>query len=77
VTKLTPVHPGNWIELPPEWVAEMGLSKYAALEKTKNGIIVSSCSDANWDEVFLEKLHIGTASESPSGIEMNGDSVLL
>ncbi|MBM3883624.1 MAG: hypothetical protein FJ387_28615 [Verrucomicrobia bacterium] len=77
MTKLTPVHPGNRIELPSEWAAEMGLSKYAALEKTKDGIVVHSCSGANWDEVFLHKLRIGTASESPHEIEVTGDSVLL
>jgi len=55
----------------------MGLSKYAALEKTKDGIVVHSCSGANWDEVFLHKLRIGTASESPHEIEVTGDSVLL
>jgi hypothetical protein len=77
VTKLTPVYPGNRIELPSEWAAEMGLDQFAALEKTKEGILVHSCSASSWDDVFAQKLRIGSAAERPEAIEVAGDSVIL
>ncbi len=79
MTKLTPVHPGNRIELPPEWAAEIGLAQYAALEKTKEGILVHPCSGATWDEVFAQRLQANEAGGmlGKPDQELNGDDVLL
>jgi hypothetical protein len=77
VTKLAPVQPGNRIELPSEWMAEMGLDAYAALEKTSEGILVHACSVGSWDDVFAQKLRIGSAAGTVEAVEVTGDGVLL
>jgi hypothetical protein len=77
MTKFTPVHPGNRIELPPDWAVEMGLEQYAALEKTSEGILVHPCSRTSWDGVFAHKLHAQVAAEALENLELSGDNVLL
>ena len=77
MTKLTPVQPGNRIELPPDWTAEMGLDQYAALERTSEGILVHPCSVSSWDDVFAQKLRSGTAAGMAEAVEVTGDGVLL
>jgi hypothetical protein len=77
MTRVTPVHPGNRIELPEEWAAEFGLGQYAALEKTSEGILVHRCPSADWDGVFVHKLQIRSSTESSDAVEVNGDAVLF
>lgn len=77
MTKFTPVHPGNRIELPPDWAAEIGLEQYAALEKTSEGILVHPCSGMSWEGVFAHKLHARTVVEASESSELSGDNVLF
>ena len=75
--RLAPVQPGNRIELPSEWTAEMGLHQYAALERTSEGILVHPCSVSSWDDVFAQKLCIGSAVGTTEAVKVTGDGVLL
>lgn len=77
MTKLTPVHPGNRIELPSDWAAELGLEQFAALEKTGDGILVHPCSASTWADVFADKLHSGASPEGNESLALRGDNVLL
>ncbi len=49
---------GNRIQLPSEWVAEIGLSDKAELERVAGGIFIHSPAGASWDELFRTKLQI-------------------
>jgi hypothetical protein len=77
MTKLTPLHAGNWIELPPDWAAEIGLHHYAALEKTEAGILIHPSPVSTWDGVFAQKLCSELTPDSAAPVEASGDSVLL
>jgi hypothetical protein len=77
MTKVTPVEAGNRIELPADWVAELGLSQYAALERTEAGILVQACLGSSWDEVFARKLQIHPPSAASEELQVTGDDVLL
>ena len=50
------------IELPPEWVVELGLESGVMLEKTHKGILIRPYPVQTWDEIYAEKLKIGSAS---------------
>jgi hypothetical protein len=36
----TPLEPGNRIQLPAEWIAELGVHEKVVLEKTAQGIVI-------------------------------------
>ena len=57
--KITPVEPDHRMQLPADWVAELGLEYIAALEKTAEGILERPCRTATWDETFADKLPMG------------------
>ena len=75
-TQLTPVEPGNRIQLPADWVAELGLEHIAALEKTAEGILVRPCHTATWDEIFANKLSMGQEISSLDLSEVSDDLLL-
>jgi hypothetical protein len=78
-TFLTPVEPGNRIQLPAEWATALGLSGQVALERTSEGILVRPCPPTSWDEIFATKLQIGSAppDEHPEDVEVTGDDFLF
>ena len=64
------------IELPPEWVAELGLESGVVLEKTQDGILIRRYSVKTWDEIYAKKLKAGSASTSYL-FEVSGDDFLF
>ena len=52
----------NKIELPPDWVAELGLESGVVLEKTDDGILIRPYPSQTGDEVYAKKLKIGGTS---------------
>lgn len=65
------------IQLPAEWVDELGLHGFAELEKGPDGIFVRPCSQMTWDIVFADKLPIGSAVMTPDSCEDCGDDYLF
>ena len=64
------------IELPPEWVVELGLESGVVLEKTHDGILIRPCSAQTWDEIYAEKLKMGNASVLDLS-EVSSDDLIL
>jgi hypothetical protein len=75
--KIATIEPDHKIQLPAEWVDELGLHGLAALEKTCEGIVVRPWSSANWDEVFADKLTIGSRTAAYDPSEVSGDDFLF
>ena len=64
------------IELPPEWVAELGLESGVVLEKTHNGILIRPYPAQTWDEIYAKKLKIGSALALDLS-EVSGDDLIF
>ena len=68
--------PNYKIELPPDWVAELGLESGIVLEKTHNGILIRPHPAQTWDEIYAKKLKI----RNPSALdlsEVSGDDLIF
>ncbi|HKV39040.1 MAG TPA: hypothetical protein VJX67_07495 [Blastocatellia bacterium] len=76
-TKMATVEPGNRIEIPPEWVADLGLQNVAELEKTPGGIIVRPCPPVGWDQVYAKKLAIGSGVAGNDLSDVSADDLLF
>jgi hypothetical protein len=75
--KVTPIEPGNRIQLPSEWVAEFGLRNLATLEKTAEGILVRRAPPLTWDEIYADKLPLGQPPAAAGPLEVTGDDLLF
>jgi hypothetical protein len=77
--KLTPVEPGNRIQLPADWAQALGLRGLVALERTGEGILVRPCPRTTWDDIFATKLTVGSAPPDQDGdvVEVTGDDFLF
>jgi hypothetical protein len=75
--KVTTIESDHKVQLPSDWVEEFGLHGLIALEKAAEGIIVRRCSTATWDDVFAEKLPIGSPATAADLPELSGDDYLL
>ena len=75
--RITTIETGYKIQLPEEWITELGLEKVAVLEKTEEGILIRPCPLATWDAVFAEKLKIGQQPGKDLSEEVSGDDLLF
>lgn len=64
------------IELPRDWVAELGLEAGGLLEKTHDGILIRPDSAQIWDEIYAKKLKIGSTSVLDLS-EVSGDDLIF
>jgi hypothetical protein len=78
-TQLTPVEPGNRVQLPADWSNALGLHGLVALDRTSNGILVRRYTPTTWDEIFARKLVIGSAppDANADAVEAMGDDFLF
>ena len=74
--RITPLETGRKIQLPAEWVIELGLEQIAVLEKTAEGILIRPRRATTWDEIFAKKLKIGQQPDSDFS-EVSGDDLLF
>ena len=74
--KMFPLEADYKIELPPDWVAELGLESGIVLERTSNGILIRPYRVQTWDEIYAEKLKIGSTSELDLS-EVSGDDFIF
>jgi hypothetical protein len=75
--QITTVEPDHRIQLPADWVAELGLEHLAALEKTAEGILVRPCRTVTWGEIFADKLPMRQPSSVLDLSDMRGDDLLF
>ena len=75
--RIATIQPDHKIQLPAEWVDELGLHAVATLEKTDNGILVRPCLSLTWDEVFADKLPVGTFATAFDLSEVSGDDYVF
>lgn len=75
--KIATLESDHKIQLPAEWVDELGLHGFAALEKRSDGIVIRRCANLTWDEVFADKLLIGTAVAAADVSEVSDDDYLF
>jgi hypothetical protein len=78
-SQVTPVEPGNRIQLPAEWAESLGLRGRVTLDRIADGIVVRPCAPASWDEIFATKLVAGSAprDENPDVMEADKDDFLF
>jgi hypothetical protein len=78
-TQLTPVEPGNRIQLPADWAEDLGLHGVVNLERTDNGILVRPCPRFTWDDIFATKLTVRAAppDQNEGDVEVTGDDFLF
>ena len=72
-----PIETEYKIQIPAEWVEELGLKKIVMLEKTSTGIMVRPSYTLTWDEIFAEKLTIGQQVFAMDLSEVSGDDLLF
>ncbi len=75
--KVTTIESDHKVQLPPEWVNELGLHGLVGLEKSSDGIIVRPCSNITWDEVFADKLPTGSHVAALDLSEVSGDDYVF
>ncbi len=75
--KVTSIESDHKVQLPPEWVEELGFNGLVALEKGAGEITLRPCSAASWDDVFSEKLAMGTQTTVSDLPEVSGDDYFL
>ena len=64
------------IKLPRDWVKELRLESGVVLERTDDGILIRPYTAQTWDEIYAEKLKMGTASASDLS-EVSGDDLIF
>lgn len=74
---VTTIEPDHKVQLPPEWVAELGIQGRVLLEKGAGEITVRPCSATTWDEIFAEKLPLGLQTPSADLPEVSGDDYIF
>ena len=75
--KIATLEEDHKIQLPAEWVEQLGLHGFAELEKGPDGIVIRRCSQLTWDDVFADKLTIGSDTTTPESGGVNGDDYLF
>jgi hypothetical protein len=78
-TQITPIEPGNRIQLPAEWADALGIHDRVVLDRTAEGILVRPCLPVSWDNLFATKLTIGSAppEKDDENFEVAGEDLLF
>jgi hypothetical protein len=72
---ITSIELGNRIQLPADWLAELGVREKVVLERTIEGIVIRPVP-STWDEGFANPLTIGQVPYETE-IEDNQDDLLF
>lgn len=75
--KITAIQPDHKIQLPAEWVDELGLRGFAAMERDRDGIVIRPMPTVTWDEVFADKLPVGSHATALDSPEVSRDDYLF
>ena len=74
--KTLPLEMDHKIKLPRDWVRELGLESGVMLERTDEGILIRPYTAQAWDEIYAEKLKMGTPSVLDLS-EVSGDDLIF
>ena len=74
--KTLPLETDYKIRLPLDWVKELGLESGIILERIDGGILIRPHTAKTWDEVYAEKIKIGTLSALDLS-EVSGDEFIF
>jgi len=74
--KMLPLETDHKIKLPRDWVQELGLGSAVMLERTDEGILIRPYTAQTWDEIYAEKLKIGTPAALDLS-EVSGDDLIF
>jgi hypothetical protein len=77
IVKIATIQPDHRIQLPAEWVQELSFHGLATMEKSGDGIFVRPCLNATWDEVFADKLPVGSSIAAFDPSEVSGDDYIF
>ncbi|MDE0088848.1 MAG: AbrB/MazE/SpoVT family DNA-binding domain-containing protein [Candidatus Poribacteria bacterium] len=64
------------IRLPFDWVKELGLESGVVIERTDDGILIRPSATQTWDDIYAQKLKIGTPSALDLS-EVSGDDLIF
>jgi hypothetical protein len=78
-TRLTPLEPGNLVQLPADWAEALGLRGQVVLERTAEGILIRPGPRFTWDDIFATRLSArpGNPDEADDVTELTGDDFLF
>jgi bifunctional DNA-binding transcriptional regulator/antitoxin component of YhaV-PrlF toxin-antitoxin module len=76
-SEITHIEAGNRIQIPAEWVQALGLRDRVVLDRTPEGILIRPQPAVTWDDIFAEKLVIGSNTEASDEIEVFKDDLLF
>ncbi len=79
-TRKAPIDEKKNIQLPTEWVSDLGLGTLATLERTPTGILVrpgDSSIRHTWREIFANKLSLEKEPVADDCSELSGDDLIL
>jgi hypothetical protein len=76
-TQRLPLDHGHRIQLPPEWVAALGLRGFVTLERKPDGILIRPCLPTTWDEIFATKLVPGQLPPETGEVEVSTSDLLF
>ena len=76
IMKTLPLEMDHKIKLPRAWVRELGLESGVMLERTDEGILIRAYTAQTWDEIYAEKLKMGTPSALDLS-EVSGDDLIF
>ena len=75
--RLTTIEPDHRVQLPSDSAESLGLNGLAALEKTKDGILMRPASAVAWGDVFATKLPMQSGPATAEEVEASGDELIL
>lgn len=64
------------IKLPLDWVKELGLESGVVIERTDDGILIRPSTTRTWDNIYAEKLKMGTPAALDLS-EVSGDDLIF
>src|SRR4051812_11735493 len=71
---ITSIDADHRVQLPAEWAEALGLRDHVTLERTADGILVRPSPRFTWDDIFANKLVIGSAPpDENDDVELTGD----
>ena len=75
--RLATIEADHRVQLPSDWAESLCLHDLAALEKTKEGILVRPVPVVAWDDVFAAKLPMRSGPTTAEEVEVSGDDLIL
>jgi hypothetical protein len=78
-TKVASFEPGNRVQIPTDWVQDLGLCGAVTLERTDDGVLIRPATRYTWHEIFASRLSVkpGEVPNPPEVTDVSGDGLLF